>query len=46
VQVLSPQQGAVLLGAAAAVTGTRWALLQTWPDFASASYRSNKQVRG
>lgn len=43
-QVLTPQQGVILLGAAGAVTAARWALLQTWPEFATASYRSNKQT--
>lgn len=35
---------AVAVGAAAAVTGVRAALLKTWPDFAEATDRSNAQV--
>lgn len=35
---------AVAVGAAAAVTGARAALLKTWPDFAEATNRSNAQV--
>ena len=40
----SAAHAAVAVAAAAAVTAARQALLGVWPDFASASHRSNKQV--
>lgn len=41
---VSPGHAVVAVAAAAAVTAARQALLQTWPDFAAASQRSNHQV--
>lgn len=35
---------AVALGSALLVTGARFILLQTWPEFSSASMRSNEQI--
>ena len=39
-----PASIAAALGAAAAVTAGRQALLRVWPAFAAASQRSNRQV--
>jgi len=40
----SAAHAAVAVAAAAGVTAARQALLGVWPEFASASHRSNKQV--
>ena len=41
---VAPTSIAAALGAAAAVTAGRQALLRVWPAFATASQRSNRQV--
>lgn len=41
---VAPASIAAALGAAAAVTAGRQALLRVWPAFAAASQRSNRQV--
>ena len=41
---VAPASIAAALGAAAAVTAARQALLRVWPAFAAASQRSNRQV--